>query len=97
MALAPARSPSSPFGKGSNAQKAGTPDAGPEGPAACSPNQAKREFAAVRSAPGQGRAEAGFIGLFGEKARFAATSAANLKFLHQLPQDRSGTSNSKPH
>src|SRR5258705_12526062 len=41
--------------------------------------------------------KAGFIGLFGEKARFAATSAANLKFLQQLPQARSGTSNSKPH
>src|SRR4029077_17955476 len=30
----PARSPSSPFGKGSKAQKAGTRDAGPSGPAA---------------------------------------------------------------
>src|SRR5262249_47443884 len=32
--LHPARSPSSPFGKGSKAQKAGTRDAGPSGPAA---------------------------------------------------------------
>src|SRR5688572_6135340 len=56
----PARSPSSPFGKGSKAQKAGTQDAGPRGPC---------RWAAVRSAPGQGRAETGFISGRGQKAR----------------------------
>src|SRR3984885_10637289 len=41
--------PLEPFGKGSNALKAGTRDAGPQ--------KSYRDFAAVRSAPGRGRAE----------------------------------------
>src|ERR1700739_877363 len=50
----PGAKPLEPFGKGSNALKAGTPDAGPSSP--------YRAFvAAVRSAPGRGRAEAGHI------------------------------------
>src|SRR6516164_7187791 len=50
--LHPARSPSSPFGKGSNAQKAGTGDAGPS---ALPPGIGR---AAVRSVPSRDRAEA---------------------------------------
>ena len=42
--LLPAQSPSSPFGKGSNAQKAGTRDAGPSGPAAQVSHQSGRPF-----------------------------------------------------
>src|SRR5262249_46281539 len=61
--LHPARSPSSPFGKGSNAQKAGTRDAGPS---ALPPGIGQ---AAVRSVPSRDRAEARVIGSFGEKAR----------------------------
>src|SRR6266853_4204492 len=65
--LLPAPSPSSPFGKGSKAAKAGTRDVGPSGPC--------RRFlvwkpAAVRSAPGRDRAEACVIGGFAEKASF---------------------------
>src|SRR5579862_8778456 len=45
--LAPGAKPLEPFGKGSNALKAGTPDAGPLGPTASLE-------AAVRSAPGRG-------------------------------------------
>src|SRR5579862_4103851 len=46
--------PLEPFGKGSNALKAGTPDAGPEGPTVPG---ALNASTAVRSAPGRGRAE----------------------------------------
>src|ERR1700729_3930099 len=46
--------PLEPFGKGSNALKAGTPDAGPEGPTVPG---ALNAGTAVRSAPGRGRAE----------------------------------------
>src|SRR6202035_154414 len=62
--------PLEPFGKGSNALKAGTPDAGPEGPTVSGALDAdwrlKRDFRlkpdlAVRSAPGRGRAEWGLI------------------------------------
>src|SRR5262245_33054600 len=78
MTLAPARSPSSPFGKGSNAQKAGTPDAGPEGPAAMLSNiTSKRERPSVQL-PAGGERKAGFIGLFGEKARIAAGGFSRL-------------------
>src|SRR5262249_24209985 len=61
--LHPARSPSSPFGKGSNAQKARTRDAGPS---ALPPGIGQ---AAVRSVPSRDRAEPRVIGSFGEKAR----------------------------
>jgi hypothetical protein len=44
--------PLEPFGKGSNALKAGTPDAGP-----VRSYRAPMEDTAVRSAPGRGRAE----------------------------------------
>src|SRR5271169_530942 len=45
--------PLEPFGKGSNALKAGTPDAGPVGPT----KPRKVCGSTVRSAPGRGRAE----------------------------------------
>src|SRR4029077_19489076 len=69
----PGAKPLEPFGKGSNALKAGTPDAGPCGPAApddhCTFGRKPdnpfsgnmRAGAAVRSAPGRGRAEARYI------------------------------------
>src|SRR5207248_9682607 len=61
----PGAKPLEPFGKGSNALKAGTPDAGPESPTAQKLEQelekAQAARAAVRSAPGRGRAEAGHI------------------------------------
>ena len=62
--------PLEPFGKGSNALKAGTPDAGPEGPAvsgASSETCALNASTAVRSAPGRGRAEWGLIRAAGEE------------------------------
>src|SRR6202035_1296152 len=68
--------PLEPFGKGSNALKAGTPDAGPEGPTVSGALDAdwrlKRDFRlkpdlAVRSAPGRGRAEWGLIRAAGEE------------------------------
>src|SRR5574341_2636402 len=68
----PAPSPPSPFGKGSNAAKAGTPDAGPSGPAARL--SMERSHAAVRSAPSRDRAEARFIGTCEENASFAPAS-----------------------
>src|SRR6516164_3503767 len=51
----PGAKPLEPFGKGSNALKAGTPDAGPESPTV----QRTSVCTAVRSAPGRGRAETG--------------------------------------
>src|SRR5262249_16305810 len=60
--LHPARSPSSPFGKGSNAQKAGTRDAGPS---VLPPGIGQ---AAVRSVPSRDRAEARVISSSDEKA-----------------------------
>src|SRR5580704_1039000 len=69
----PGAKPLEPFGKGSNALKAGTPDAGPCGPAAPDDRRTfgrkadnrfsrnMRTGAAVRSAPGRGRAEARYI------------------------------------
>src|SRR5271154_3224639 len=68
--------PLEPFGKGSNALKAGTPDAGPEGPTLSGALNAhwrfKRDFRlkpdlVVRSAPGRGRAEWGLIRAAGEE------------------------------
>src|SRR5580700_7457680 len=56
--------PLEPFGKGSNALKAGTPDAGPEGPTVPG---ALNAGTAVRSAPGRGRAEYGLIRAAGEE------------------------------
>src|ERR1700722_18781102 len=56
--------PLEPFGKGSNALKAGTPDAGPEGPTMPG---ALNAGTAVRSAPGRGRAEWGLIRAAGEE------------------------------
>src|SRR5215467_326455 len=64
----PARSPSSPFGKGSKAQKAGTRDAGPS---ALPPGIGQ---AAVRSVPSRDRAEARLIRSSDEKARRPAGS-----------------------
>ena len=61
----PARSPSSPSGKGSNALKAEARDAGPSGPYRLI-NCAQP---AVRSAPNQDRRSARFIGGFGKNAR----------------------------
>ena len=67
----PGAKPLEPFGKGSNALKAGTPDAGPDrvGPTATTLTVELR--AAVRSAPGRGRAEGGLIRGGAEKARRA--------------------------
>src|ERR1700692_557946 len=62
--------PLEPFGKGSNALKAGTPDAGPEGPTlpgALSGTCALTTRMAVRSAAGGGRAEWGLIRAAGEE------------------------------
>jgi hypothetical protein len=56
--------PLEPFGKGSNALKAGTPDAGPEGPTLLG---ALNTHMAVRSAPGRGRAEWGLIRAAGDE------------------------------
>src|SRR5579864_7670879 len=56
--------PLEPFGKGSNALKAGTPDAGPEGPTVPGAFGADT---AVRSAPGRDRAEGGLIRAAGEE------------------------------
>src|SRR5262252_3095430 len=66
--LHPARSPSSHFGKGSSAQKAGTRDAGPS---ALPPGIGQ---AAVRSVPSRDRAEARVIGSPREKARRFGTA-----------------------
>ena len=55
--LALGAKPLEPFGKGSNALKAGTPDAGPTGPTAQGECLGTNAGAAVRSAPGRGRAE----------------------------------------
>src|SRR5262249_12467619 len=65
--LYPARSPSSHFGKGSSAQKAGTRDAGPS---ALLPGIGQ---AAVRSVPSRDRAEARVIRRPREKARRLGT------------------------
>src|SRR5262249_57970354 len=70
--------PLEPFGKGSNALKAGTPDAEPVGPTA----RFKGACAAVRSAPGRGRAEAGVIRGSPGKAREA--QAAELPHLNAV-------------
>src|SRR5215472_3244753 len=51
----PGAKPLEPFGKGSNAKKAGTPDAGPLSVSLPGSRPA------VRSAPGRGRAEGGLI------------------------------------
>src|SRR6266851_7421292 len=56
--------PLEPFGKGSNALKAGTPDAGPEGPTL---SGALNADSVVRSAPGRGRAEGRLIRAAGEE------------------------------
>jgi hypothetical protein len=62
--------PLEPFGKGSNALKAGTPDAGPEGPTlsgALNTHWRFKRDLVVRSAPGRGRAEWGLIRAAGEE------------------------------
>jgi hypothetical protein len=50
-----AQSPSSPFGKGSKAQKAGTPDAGPFGPAARRNEPSGRPFSSRPGSSGSAR------------------------------------------
>src|SRR5579864_4872332 len=64
-----------PFGKGSNSLKAGTPDAGPEGPTVFG---AFGAATAVRSAPGRGRAEGGLIRAPGEERQGYSGSAGRL-------------------
>src|SRR5262249_22596423 len=69
----PARSPSSPFGKRSKAQKAGARDAGPRGPAARLAAQSSVQL------PAGDRAEARVIQAPDEKARCAATDVSGGK------------------
>src|SRR4029077_16697971 len=67
--------PLEPFGKGSNALKAGTPDAGPEGPTA---SGAFGAATAVRSPPRRGRAEGGLIRAPGEERQGYSGAAGRL-------------------
>ena len=70
IVLAIGAKPLEPFGKGSDALKAGTPDAGPEGPTLSGVLNADWRFKrdlVVRSAPGRGRAEWGLIRAAGEE------------------------------